>query len=123
MQQNMYLLPLYYHVDGSAVYNYGPATKVVSIVSTIYMIFWAYSLIRNYKNLISKYRYRAYIVDFTDISKEELKKMYSQALEHPQVRGIVIGTRPDCIDEYKFPITYLEMQSIKEAWKDTDLLE
>ena len=32
---------------------------------------------------------------------EDLKRLYSQALEHPLVRGIVVGTRPDCIDEYK----------------------
>ena len=29
-------------------------------------------LINKYKNLITKYRYRAYVVDFSDISEEEL---------------------------------------------------
>ncbi len=32
---------------------------------------------------------------------EDLKKLYDQALAHPQVRGIVVGTRPDCVDDEK----------------------
>ena len=32
---------------------------------------------------------------------EKLKEIYSQALAFPQVIGLVIGTRPDCIDEQK----------------------
>lgn len=32
---------------------------------------------------------------------EDLKRLYEQAFDNPSVRGIVIGTRPDCIDEYK----------------------
>ncbi|MBE6225292.1 MAG: TIGR01212 family radical SAM protein [Bacteroidales bacterium] len=32
---------------------------------------------------------------------EHLKELYMQALAHPKVRGIAIGTRPDCIDEEK----------------------
>jgi len=57
----IYALPIYFHVEGSAVYNYGPATKVVSVVSTVYMIFWAYALIRNYKN-IKKTKYMPIII-------------------------------------------------------------
>lgn len=30
-----------------------------------------------------------------------LKEKYSQALSHPLVKGIVVGTRPDCIDDEK----------------------
>lgn len=30
---------------------------------------------------------------------EELKRCYRQALEVPEVKGLVIGTRPDCINE------------------------
>lgn len=37
---------------------------------------------------------------------EDLKKLYAQAFEHPAVKGIVIGTRPDCIDDYK--LDYLQ---------------
>ncbi len=29
---------------------------------------------------------------------EKLKLLYGEALAHPEVRGIVIGTRPDCVD-------------------------
>lgn len=30
-----------------------------------------------------------------------LKKIYEEALSHPLVKGLVVGTRPDCIDEEK----------------------
>lgn len=32
---------------------------------------------------------------------DELRKIYSEALSFPGVRGIIIGTRPDCIDAEK----------------------
>ena len=32
---------------------------------------------------------------------EDLKRKYGEALSHPSVTGLVIGTRPDCIDEEK----------------------
>ncbi len=32
---------------------------------------------------------------------DRLKVLYEEALSHPQVVGIVIGTRPDCVDEEK----------------------
>jgi len=32
---------------------------------------------------------------------ETLKKRYYEALSHPEVRGVVLGTRPDCIDSEK----------------------
>ena len=32
---------------------------------------------------------------------ERLRELYSQALAHPAVEGIVVGTRPDCVDEAK----------------------
>lgn len=32
---------------------------------------------------------------------ERLKALYEEALSHPSVVGLVIGTRPDCIDEEK----------------------
>lgn len=34
-------------------------------------------------------------------SLEDLKKIYEQALDHPHISGLVIGTRPDCVDEEK----------------------
>jgi len=32
---------------------------------------------------------------------QQLKEIYSQALSHPKVIGLVIGTRPDCVDAEK----------------------
>ena len=32
---------------------------------------------------------------------EKLKEIYAQALSFPEVAGLVIGTRPDCVDEQK----------------------
>ena len=32
---------------------------------------------------------------------EKLQQFYGEALSHPEVRGIVVGTRPDCVDEAK----------------------
>jgi len=34
-------------------------------------------------------------------SLEKLKQIYQPAIEHPQIKGIVIGTRPDCLEEEK----------------------
>jgi radical SAM protein (TIGR01212 family) len=31
----------------------------------------------------------------------KLKELYGEALSHPKVSGLVIGTRPDCVDEEK----------------------
>ena len=32
---------------------------------------------------------------------EHLRRLYDEALAHPHVAGIVVGTRPDCVDERK----------------------
>jgi radical SAM protein (TIGR01212 family) len=32
---------------------------------------------------------------------DKLKEIYDQALSFPEITGLVIGTRPDCIDEHK----------------------
>ena len=32
---------------------------------------------------------------------EKLKQIYAQALQHPKIIGISVGTRPDCIDDEK----------------------
>ena len=46
-------------------------------------------------------KYLAYFQPFSNTYKplEELKSIYSQALEIPEIIGIVIGTRPDLVDE------------------------
>jgi uncharacterized protein len=65
-------------------------------------------------------RYRRaeqYLVYFQPYSNthaplETLKRLYEQALSFPGVRGLVIGTRPDCIDAQK--LDYL--QSLAERY-------
>ncbi len=49
------------------------------------------------------WKYLAYFQAYTNTYAplERLKKLYSQALEHPDVIGLVISTRPDCVDEEK----------------------
>jgi radical SAM protein (TIGR01212 family) len=49
---------------------------------------------------------------------ERLRELYEEALEHPDVVGIVIGTRPDCVDEDK--LDYLESLAkgrVLEDWR------
>jgi len=57
----VYALPLYYNVEGSAVFSHGPATKLISTISTIYMILWVYALLRNFKN-IKKTKYMPILI-------------------------------------------------------------
>mgnify|MGYP005772510789 CR=1 len=57
-------------------------------------------------------RYRKasrYLVYFQSYSNtyapvERLETVWSEALSHPQVAGIVVGTRPDCVDEEKLDL-------------------
>lgn len=50
-----------------------------------------------YKNQI----YLAYFQSYTNTydKLEVLKAKYEEALAHPRVKGIVLGTRPDCVDD------------------------
>jgi len=41
--------------------------------------------------------FQAYTNTYADV--ELVKDLYLEALNHPQIVGLVIGTRPDCIDE------------------------
>lgn len=41
--------------------------------------------------------FQAYSNTYADL--EHLKKLYSEALAHPKVVGLVIGTRPDCVSD------------------------
>jgi len=66
-----------------------------------------------------KWRYRkavSYLAYFQAFSNtyaplETLKKLYEEALAFPDVVGIVIGTRPDCVDDHK--LDYLQKLSEK----------
>ncbi|HDP74271.1 MAG TPA: TIGR01212 family radical SAM protein, partial [Bacteroidales bacterium] len=46
-------------------------------------------------------RYLAYFQAYSNTYAplEKLKVLYNEALSHPKVIGLVIGTRPDCVDE------------------------
>ncbi|MFR9650322.1 MAG: TIGR01212 family radical SAM protein [Rikenellaceae bacterium] len=48
-------------------------------------------------------RYLAYFQSFSNTYAplSELKKLYDQALDNPLIAGLIIGTRPDCVDEEK----------------------
>ncbi|MDR3366434.1 MAG: TIGR01212 family radical SAM protein [Prevotellaceae bacterium] len=48
-------------------------------------------------------QYLAYFQAFSNTYAplEALRKIYGEALRHPQVAGIVVGTRPDCVDDAK----------------------
>lgn len=62
--------------------------------------------------------YLAYFQSFSNTYAplERLKSLYEEALSHPSVVGIVIGTRPDCVDEEK--LDYLAALSAGEVLKD-----
>ena len=65
---------------------------------------------RRYRNATA---YLAYFQPYSNTYAplERLKELYGQALQPPQVKGIVIGTRPDCVDEEK--LDYLQQLSRK----------
>lgn len=48
-------------------------------------------------------QFLAYFQAFSNTYKplDELKSIYNEALSHPDIVGIVVGTRPDCVDEEK----------------------
>ncbi len=60
-------------------------------------------------------RYLAYFQAFSNTYAplERLRELYSQALAHPAVEGLVVGTRPDCVDAAK--LDYLA--SLQDAGK------
>jgi len=57
--------------------------------------------------------YLAYFQAFSNTYApvEKLKELYEEALNHPGVIGLIIGTRPDCIDDEK--LAYLKELSLK----------
>lgn len=55
---------------------------------------------RRYRNSTGYLAYfQPYSNTYADI--ETLRERYEEALRHPLVKGIIIGTRPDCVDEEK----------------------
>jgi hypothetical protein len=47
--------------------------------------------------------YLAYLQAFTNTHAPlaKLKEIYETALSHPKIKGLIIGTRPDCVDDEK----------------------
>lgn len=65
---------------------------------------------RRYSEAVS---YMAYFQAYSNTysSLEVLKKLYEEALSYPGVAGLIIGTRPDCVDDEK--LEYLKELSQK----------
>ncbi|MDO9580814.1 MAG: TIGR01212 family radical SAM protein, partial [Bacteroidales bacterium] len=65
---------------------------------------------RRYREAVS---YLAYFQAYSNTydSLDKLKKLYEEALSYPGVIGLIIGTRPDCIDDEK--LEYLKELSMK----------
>lgn len=62
--------------------------------------------------------YLAYFQSFSNTYAplERLRKVYEDALSHPSVVGIVIGTRPDCVDDEKLDYISSLKGRVKEGW-------
>ncbi|GLI52610.1 MULTISPECIES: TIGR01212 family radical SAM protein [Thermodesulfovibrio] len=59
--------------------------------------------------LKARYKAKAFLVYFqpytnTYASVDHLEKLYKEALSHPEVVGLAIGTRPDCVDDEKLEL-------------------
>ena len=66
--------------------------------------------------------YLAYFQSFSNTYAplERLKSLYEEALSHPMVVGIVIGTRPDCVDDEKLDyLADLAHGKILHDWERT----
>ena len=63
--------------------------------------------------------YLAYFQSFSNTYAplERLRSLYEEALMHPSVVGIVIGTRPDCVDEEKLDyLADLAAGKVLDGW-------
>lgn len=60
-------------------------------------------------------RYIAYFQPYSNTYApvEKLRELYATALSHPLIEGIVVGTRPDCVDSEKLDL----LQSIQDSGK------
>ncbi|MBP3923782.1 TIGR01212 family radical SAM protein [bacterium] len=62
--------------------------------------------IETLKNRFKAEKFMSYFQAFSNTYKpvNELEKIYSSALNHPDIVGLSIGTRPDCIDDEKLKL-------------------
>ena len=67
-------------------------------------------------------RYIAYFQAFTNTyaSVERLRTLYSEAINHPDIVAISIGTRPDCLPE-EVLVLLDELNHIKPVWVELGL--
>lgn len=66
--------------------------------------------------------YLAYFQSFSNTYAplSRLRELYEEALGHPDVVGIVIGTRPDCVDEEKLDyLAALSQGKVLAGWSRT----
>lgn len=70
-----------------------------------------------YRNAVN---YLAYFQSFSNTYAplDRLQELYCTALSHPRVAGIVIGTRPDCVDEEKLDwLAALQSGKVLKDWR------
>ena len=66
--------------------------------------------------------YLAYFQSFSNTYAplDRLRELYEEALSHPSVVGLVIGTRPDCVDEQKLDyLSDLAQGRVLSGWTRT----
>lgn len=68
-------------------------------------------------------RYIAYFQAFTNTygSPEKLKKLYDEAVSFPDIAGLMIGTRPDCINRDILDVVSSYMHEDFELWLEIGL--
>lgn len=74
-------------------------------------------------------KYIVYFQPFTNTyaDTEYLRDLYTEAIDHPDVVGLAIGTRPDCVDEQKIAMideiaqrTYVSLEfGVESIYDDT----
>ena len=71
------------------------------------------------ENKWPNHNYIAYFQNYTNTYKpiEDLKRLYSQAMNHPRVKALAIATRPDCIELEHIDL----MQHYPMAWVELGL--
>jgi hypothetical protein len=66
------------------------------------------------------HRFIAYFSDYTsthaDVSR--LRRLYEAAIDHPEVVGLALGTRPDCLDE---PVLDLLQELSTRTWLSVEI--
>lgn len=93
---------------GGCIYCNSGGSKALYVDSTLSLEEQLNAGINLFKRAKKATKFIAYFQPFSNTYAplEKLKEIYSVALKHPDVAGISIGTRPDCIDDEK--LNYLE---------------